>query len=66
MGRQIVNTGGQGLAASDALKAAFAAIVVAAVVLLIFFFLNSAQKNHATAFANPAPIALVASVGSAS
>ncbi len=50
MGRQIVNTGGQGLASSDALKAAIGMIVIAAVVLLIFFFLNSAMKNHATAF----------------
>ncbi len=51
MGRQIVNTGGQGLASSTALKAAIGAIVVAAVVLLIFFFLNSAVKNHAPAAA---------------
>ncbi len=46
MGRQIVNTGGQGLASSTAVKAALGAIVVAAVVLLIFFFLNSATKNR--------------------
>lgn len=53
VGRQIVNTGGQGLASSDALKAAIGMIVIAAVVLLIFFFLNSAMKNHAAAFVAP-------------
>ncbi len=62
VGRQIVNTGGQGLASSTALKAAIGAGVVAVVVLLIFFFLNSATKNHAadmttTPVSAPAPAA---------
>jgi len=47
VGRQIVNTGGQGLASSQAVKAAFGMIIVAVVVLLVFFFLNSATKNRA-------------------
>lgn len=47
MSRQIVNTGGQGLASSDAVKAAFGMIIVAAAVLLIFYFLSSAAKNKA-------------------
>ncbi len=46
MGRQIVNTGGQGLASSDAVKAAVGMVIVAAAILLVFFFLNSATKNH--------------------
>lgn len=49
MGRKIVNTGGQGLASSDAVKFAIGTIVVAAVVLLVFFFLNSATKSRAAA-----------------
>ena len=62
VGRQIVNTGGQGLASSTALKAAIGAGVVAVAVLLIFFFLNSATKNHAvestsTSVSAPAPAA---------
>ena len=62
MGRQIVNTGGQGLASSTALKAAIGAGIVAVAVLLIFFFLNSAMKNHAaavttTSVSAPAPAA---------
>ncbi|GAC1303950.1 MAG: hypothetical protein NVSMB19_14390 [Vulcanimicrobiaceae bacterium] len=63
MGRQIVNTGGQGLASSDAVKAAMGMLVVAAVVLLAFFFLNSATKNRAgdapaaTSISAPAPAA---------
>jgi hypothetical protein len=40
VGRQIVNTNGQGLASSTALKFAFASIIVGIVVLLIFFGLN--------------------------
>lgn len=62
MGRQIVNTGGQGLASSDGVKAAIGAIVVAAAVLLVFFFLDSATKNRApdttaTSVSAPAPAA---------
>jgi hypothetical protein len=43
MRRQIVNTRGQGLASSDALKASLGALAVAAVVFLMFFFLNGAK-----------------------
>lgn len=62
MGRQIVNTGGQGLASSDAVKAAIGMVIVGAAVLLIFFFLNSATKNRAEAttpssMSAPAPAA---------
>jgi len=60
--RQIVNTGGQGLASSDAVKAAIGAVIVAAAILLVFFFLNSATKNRADVQAGasmsaPAPAA---------
>jgi len=61
--RQIVNTGGQGLASSDAAKAAIGAIVVAAAILIVFFFLNSATKNRApdtatnSSMSAPAPAA---------
>ncbi len=47
MGRQIIRTGGQGLVASDALKASLGALAVAIIVLLIFFFLNGARKSAA-------------------
>ncbi|GAC1307668.1 MAG: hypothetical protein NVS2B3_05050 [Vulcanimicrobiaceae bacterium] len=63
MSRQIVNTGGQGLASSQAVKAAVGMVLVAVVVLLVFFFLNSAQKNHGpesqtgTTTSAPAPAA---------
>ncbi len=62
MGRQIVNTNGQGLASSQALKAAIGAGLVAVAVLLIFYFLNTATKNHAaqsarTSVSAPAPAA---------
>lgn len=50
MSRQIVNTGGQGLAASDALKMAIGSAVAAIVVLLIFYFLDHAG-GHTSAFA---------------
>jgi hypothetical protein len=59
MSRQIVNTGGQGLASSDALKAAFGALAVAVVVLLVFFFLNSSTKSRTAALA-PAATAVTA------
>ena len=42
MSRPIVNTAGQGLASSTALKAAIGAVLVATVVLLIFFALSRA------------------------
>ncbi len=42
MGRQIVNTSGQGLASSDGLKLAFGSLITGIVVLLIFFGLNKA------------------------
>lgn len=63
MGRQIVNTGGQGLASSEAVKAAIGMVIVAVVVLLIFYFLNSATKNRTeapatgTTMSAPAPAA---------
>jgi hypothetical protein len=47
--RQIVNTGGQGLASSDAYKAAFGGLIVAIVVLLIFFGLNKSGLGDRTA-----------------
>jgi hypothetical protein len=43
MGRQIVNTNGQGLASSTALKFAIASIIVGIIVLLIFYGLNRSQ-----------------------
>ena len=46
MGRQIVNTGGQGLASSEAVKFAGISIVAAVVILLVFFFLNQGTKNR--------------------
>ncbi len=42
MSRQIVNTAGQGLASSDAVKAGVGGLIIAIVVLLIFFGLNKA------------------------
>jgi hypothetical protein len=63
VGRQIINTGGQGLAASDAAKSALGAIVVAGIVLLLFFGLNAARLGHPPAGAGtpaaaaPAPMA---------
>jgi hypothetical protein len=47
--RQIVNTGGQGLAASDAVKAGVGGLAVAIIVLLIFFGLNRAAVGDRTA-----------------
>ena len=49
MSRQIVNTGGQGLAASDAVKAGVGGLAVAIIVLLIFFGLNRAVVGDRTA-----------------
>jgi len=40
VGRQIVNTNGQGLASSTALKFGIGATIVGIIVLLIFFGLN--------------------------
>ncbi len=62
MGRQIINTNGQGLARSDASKGALGAIVAAGIVLLLFFGLNAAKVGrHAppvgAAAAAPAPMA---------
>ncbi len=63
MGRQIINTAGQGLARSDASKGALGAIVAAGIVLLLFFGLNSAKLGHraggatAPAAVAPAPMA---------
>ncbi len=59
MSRPIVNTSGQGLAASDGLKAAIGAGVTAIVVLLIFYFLNHSSKAKAASFA-PIPVAAIA------
>ena len=47
MSRQIVNTAGQGLASSDALKTAIGSLVAAVVVLLIFYFLNHTGAHAA-------------------
>ncbi len=58
MSRPIVNTSGQGLAASDGLKAAIGAGVTAVVVLLIFFFLNQSSKAKSASFA-PLPVAAI-------
>lgn len=49
MSRQIVNTAGQGLASSDAVKAGVGGLIVAIVVLLIFFGLNKAGVGDRTA-----------------
>jgi hypothetical protein len=49
MGRQIVNTNGQGLASSTALKFGIAATIVAIVVLLIFFGLNRSRLGDRSA-----------------
>ena len=49
MSRQIVNTNGQGLAASSALKFAVISGIVAIVVLLIFFSLDKAGVGDRTA-----------------
>ncbi|MBD5633631.1 MAG: hypothetical protein IAI49_04040 [Candidatus Eremiobacteraeota bacterium] len=64
MSRQIVNTGGQGLASSDSVKAAIGGLIVAIVVLLIFFGLNksgagdrSYQGGTGSAMGAPAPAA---------
>ncbi len=62
MGRQIISTNSQGLAASDAAKAALGAIVVAGIVLLVFFALNAAKLGGTPAGAPasmsaPAPAA---------
>ncbi len=46
--RQIINTGGKGMVASDALKASLGALAVALVVLLIFYFLNGASGHLKT------------------
>ncbi len=48
MSRQIVNTAGQGLASSDAVKAGVGGLIVAIVVLLIFFGLNKAGVGDRT------------------
>lgn len=48
MSRQIVNTNGQGLASSDAVKAAIGGLIVGIVVLLIFFGLNKAGVGDRT------------------
>ena len=50
MSRQIVNTAGQGLASSDALKMAIGSFAAAVIVLLIFYFLDH-MGGHATALA---------------
>jgi hypothetical protein len=63
--RQIVNTGGQGLASSDAVRAAIGGLIVAIVVLLIFFGLNAAKvgdrsgpaDSAASSMSAPAPAA---------
>ncbi len=47
MSRQIVNTRGQGMASSEAVRFAGISIVVGIVVLLVFFFLNQGTKNRA-------------------
>jgi len=47
MSRPIVNTAGQGLASSDALKMAIGSFVAAVVVLLIFYFLDHAGSHAA-------------------
>ena len=63
MSRQIVNTGGQGLASSDALKTAIGSLVAAVVVLLIFYFLDHAGKPQTTSFVPvQSPVAIVRSV----
>ena len=50
MSRQIVNTGGQGLASSEAVKFAGISVVAAVVILLVFFFLNQGTKNRPDAY----------------
>jgi hypothetical protein len=47
LGRQIVNTRGQGLASSEGLRFSLICLVAAIAVLVIFFFLNTGTKNHA-------------------
>jgi hypothetical protein len=53
LGRQIVNTGGQGLASSEAVKFAGISIVAAVVILLVFFFLDQGTKNRPDAYQGP-------------
>jgi hypothetical protein len=55
VGRQIINTEGQGLASSDARRVAFAAIVAAVVVFAAFFGIN-AKMHHAAGAGSPAAI----------
>ncbi len=66
MKRQIVKTGGQGLASSDSVRAAIGGLIVAIVVLLIFFGLNSlkvgdrsgpADSAASSSMSAPAPAA---------
>jgi hypothetical protein len=49
MGRQIVNTNGQGLASSTALKFAIASVIVGIIVLLIFYGLNQSKLGDRSA-----------------
>ena len=50
MSRQIVNTRGQGMASSEAVRFAGISVVVAIVILLIFFFLDQGTKNRPDAY----------------
>ena len=50
MSRQIVNTSGQGLASSEAVKFAGISLVAAVVILLLFFFLDQGTKNRPDAY----------------
>lgn len=57
MGRQIINTQGQGLASSDARNAALAAIVAVVIVFAIFFGINAAKlHSHAPGAGAPPSI----------
>jgi hypothetical protein len=58
VGRQIINTQGQGLASSDARNAALAAIVAVVIVFAIFFGINATKlHSHAAGTGSPAGIA---------
>jgi hypothetical protein len=46
MGRQIVNTAGQGLARADAVKFTGFALITGIAVLLIFYFLDQGTKGR--------------------
>ena len=60
MGRQIVNTQGQGLASSSGVKFAVASLAAAVIVLLIFFALNKAGYGDRS---NPSAGATGSSMG---